>query len=77
MNTNVLAGMACPECKSEGPFLILASAYAEVSDQGVTDVDSFEWDEESNCKCTKCEHKGTVQQFHAAPVKSESSTESL
>lgn len=57
-NTNCLAGMACPKCKSEGPFKITCTTYATVADKGVIDVLDFQWGDDDNCECVECGHVG-------------------
>jgi len=62
-NTNVLAGMKCPKCRSLGPFRIAASCLAEVEDDGVESTTDFEWGDDSPCGCVSCGFDGTVAQF--------------
>ena len=62
-NENCLEGMACPKCKSEGPFRIQAVTMAFVDDDGVQDNTDYEWDEASFCCCVECDHTGDVADF--------------
>jgi len=62
-NTNVLAGMACPKCGSEGPFSIQGGTTARVSDNGVEKTGDFEWESENFCSCTDCDYDGRVADF--------------
>jgi len=62
-NTNCLAGMRCPECKSEEPFLIETKAIMTVYDSGTESLGDTEWDEDSYCECVKCRYSGKVFQF--------------
>lgn len=62
-NTNCLEGMKCPECGSEGPFEIAASARFEVSDEGTGDYQDVEWDRHSVCVCKECGYSGQVFNF--------------
>jgi hypothetical protein len=68
-NTNCLEGMACPkiECRSEGPFHIMMSVVATVSDDGWSTDDivggSTEWYDESYCCCAECGHTSNVGEF--------------
>lgn len=63
-NDNVLKGMACPKCKSEGPFDIDCTVTFTVWDDG-TDLDyrGIDWEPDSRCVCKNCEYKGTAQNF--------------
>lgn len=63
MNTEVLKDMACPKCKSEGPFLITTTAVATVADHGVVDVAGFDWNDLSDCTCAACKHEALVKDF--------------
>jgi hypothetical protein len=62
-NENCLAGMRCPECKSDGPFQIAGTATFLVFDDGTDDYFDPEWDAESACQCRECKHIGTVKDF--------------
>ncbi len=66
MNTNCLEGMACPKCKSEGPFDIVATCLARVDDDGVEDAVEYEWTSSSLISCTTrwCHWRGTVREAH-------------
>lgn len=68
MNTNVLAGMVCPSCKSEGPFHIHCSVTACVTDDGVQFSDDYEWTDANKCKCESCNHLATIGEFKGNPV---------
>jgi hypothetical protein len=67
-NTNCLAGMACPECGSEGPFMIAVTGSALVFDDGFTDIKGGDWSDDSSCQCNKCLHSATVSQFYETPA---------
>ncbi len=62
-NENCLAGMACPDCGSYGPFHIAGLAMFEVNDYGTDDFEDVEWDKESFCKCIMCGFAADVQTF--------------
>lgn len=64
-NTNVLAGLACPnpECGSVGPFCIQAEAYFEVSDDGASEFTELDFREDSFMKCVRCSDEGSVAYF--------------
>jgi len=65
-NENVLAGIKCPNCKSEGPFNIVATAwFKDVTDDGVTDFEDVEWDHTNNIRCNHCGRTGTVGGFQS------------
>jgi hypothetical protein len=61
-NTNILEGMHCPQCGSDGPFKISATSLFTVYDDG-TDHEDVEWDDDSSCACDTCDHSGTVKDF--------------
>jgi hypothetical protein len=63
-NTNCLANMQCPECKSYGPFWIDGSATFLVSDSGTEDYREAEWSEENGCQCRACGHAEYVGDFY-------------
>jgi len=63
MNTNCLAGMRCPTCKSEGPFRITGTASFLVSDDGTDEGSDIEWDGSSICACGECDTVKTVCDF--------------
>ena len=62
-NTNILEGMQCPECTSEGPFKIQAGSMFVVYDDGTDDHEDVDWYEDSYCQCGECDHAGTVKDF--------------
>lgn len=64
-NTNCLAGMACPGCKSFGPFIIVVTTPATVTDEGIEEYGHghVDWDDKSNCHCVECDHNATVADF--------------
>lgn len=63
MNKNVLRGMRCPVCVSEGPFRIASSCWAVAVDEGVEEATDFEWKEEDACECKACGNVSTVGKF--------------
>jgi hypothetical protein len=50
-NTNCLADMHCPDCKSEGPFEIYGAALFTVHDDGIAEYREAEWNDGSFCFC--------------------------
>lgn len=64
-NENCLAGMACPKCKSKGPFRIVATCWALVSDDGIEDTTEHEWEVDAACICARCKHDAKVKDFES------------
>ena len=67
-NTNCLAGMRCPKCRSLGAFVIAVTASATVYDDGTDDITDVEWEGESGCVCKDCGHAATVNDFREGEV---------
>lgn len=65
-NENCLAGMRCPECKSDGPFWIEGTAMFKLFDDGTDDYEQVELKDDGACKCCDCGHFGTVGDFRVA-----------
>lgn len=63
-NSNVLDGLKCPECGSLGPYSILASCFATVTDDGIEETKEFSWQESAYCRCHSCDYQGTVDDFN-------------
>jgi hypothetical protein len=65
-NEHCLAGMACPNCGSEGPFRITVLTTVLMYDEG-SEYDKMgsdlEYDETAYCECYECHHPGTVEGF--------------
>lgn len=63
-NTNVLKGIVCPQCGSEGPFDIEGTAmFLDVTDDGTTDYADVEWTYDSTIVCKNCKETGEVRGF--------------
>lgn len=68
-NTNVLEGMRCPKCASDGPFGISVTITGVVlmtdNGYGFDDFEPWgtEWDDSSNCDCPNCGREGKVRDF--------------
>lgn len=62
-NTNCLADMQCPQCRSFEPFNIEVKTSMRVFDNGTDDHGDTEWDEDSYCECCECGFSGTVADF--------------
>jgi len=65
MNHNCLKGLACPQCESDGPFFVVATAEFEVHDDGTSEFTDVEWDDSSAIRCP-CGRRGIVGDFHKA-----------
>jgi hypothetical protein len=64
MNTNCLKGIQCPECGSEGPFVIEVSTTVLMSDDGWDEnVSDTIWEDDSYCRCDNCDRVGDVGDF--------------
>jgi len=70
VNENCLKGMRCPnlECRSEGPFVIQARGYTEVSDDGTDFMSDVSWEDDAKCSCRGC---GTIATVHEFTVKNQ------
>lgn len=63
-NDNVLAGIKCPSCSSQGPFTIVGTAtFLNVTDEGCDEFEEMSWDEESYINCNACGHNGIIEEF--------------
>ena len=62
-NTNCLEGLACPKCKSFGPFAIDCKAFFDVNDDGTDNARDVRWDGYSTAVCKECDFSGTVKDF--------------
>lgn len=62
-NANCLAGMACPQCGSPGPFQISATALFTMTDDGSETFGDIAYDGGSYCRCVACGHDGFVHDF--------------
>jgi hypothetical protein len=68
-NTNCLAGMQCPKCRSEGPFKIEVTSVIKMSDEGAEgDADHTDWGDDSYCECCQCAFAGKVGDFTVSPA---------
>ena len=69
-NDNCLNGIECPMCGSEEAFLIEIRTMAEVTDEGVGDLEGDnEWDDRSYIQCKCCDHGGVVRGFTVTRMK--------
>jgi hypothetical protein len=63
VNENALKGFKCPECGHTEKFIIAVSALAIVTDTEATEVEYYEFGDDSYCECPHCEHSGSVHDF--------------
>ena len=65
MNENVLEGIQCPHCNSQGPFVMFLRTwgYATVSDDGYDDYKTDGTDFDGPCKCCECEKHFNFMDF--------------
>ena len=63
-NSNVLKGIKCPQCESEGPFDIVGEAvFLGVTDDGCVNFHEMAWGGENVIVCKGCDHNGMVKHF--------------
>ncbi len=65
-NQNVLEGLRCPACGSEGNFSIACDTVALVGDDGIDEYGDMEWDDKSMMGCDGiggCGLRATVAEF--------------
>jgi hypothetical protein len=66
-NNNVLQGVECPKCSSQGPFKLVVTVRgtATVSDDGWDDLCSEEsdFDGEAPARCLECSHEAPFETF--------------
>ncbi len=62
-NANCLEGMKCQVCGNADRFYIFAVVECEVTDNGVEDTGSADWNDESKCQCPDCKTDGPVRDF--------------
>jgi hypothetical protein len=80
MNNNILMGIKCPACGSEGPFFIEVKTQVLMSDDGSDDSDGdHHWDGDSYMRCFDCDREGQAKEFYLVqeshtPEKSEVQT---
>ena len=60
---NVLSDIACPQCLSQGTFLVDARANAVVTDDGFFEYTEPSWSEDSFMRCDECSHESTAGNF--------------
>ncbi len=65
-NTNLLKGMRCPDCGSEGPFRFAVEAIALIHDDGVIEYEMVCRKNTSWCVCRDCHFGGHISKFLTA-----------
>lgn len=65
INDNVLEGIQCPHCGSQGPFIMSLRSwgFATVSDDGYDDYKTHGTDFEGPCECCECEKDFNFMDF--------------
>lgn len=61
-NENVLAGIKCLNCQSDGPFAIHAMAWFHVDDHGTDKYSDVTWGPGSSCVCIECGCVSTIRE---------------
>jgi hypothetical protein len=66
-NTNCLEGFRCPRCGSDAEFRIEVCTVVTVTDDG-SDYEGtgLDWQDDSYCECTACDHAATIKDFREA-----------
>ena len=63
-NTNCLEGVRCPECGSEGPFIVEVRQQVRMYDEGTEEVEGdIHWDDGAYMRCEACDFDGTAVDF--------------
>ena len=63
-NTNCLEGWSCPECHQEDRFDVEVHVTVTLFDDGVEGINGdTEYDDDNNCSCPECGHRGKVGDF--------------
>lgn len=64
-NMNCADRMECPGCGQNKSFLIMAVIQCDVTDEGSEAQGDQEWDDDSECSCSKCNFMGKVKDFNS------------
>lgn len=67
-NENCLEGLSCPQCGSDGPFVIRAFCDVLVDDEGTEDTLNFDWDDSSAATCKACYFDGHLRDYRTTVV---------
>lgn len=55
--------MACPACGSDEDLLVDITTLAYLSADGTEATGGHDWDDDSACRCSACDHTGQVKDF--------------
>jgi hypothetical protein len=55
--------MACPTCGSDEDLLVDITTLAYLSADGTEATGDHDWDDDSGCRCSACDHTGQVKDF--------------
>jgi len=66
-NTNCLRGIQCPDCHSDGPFVITVETNVIMHDDGWIETTGGHdsWGDWSFIRCDSCGHHGIVSEFRS------------
>ena len=68
-NTNCLEGIKCPNCGSEGPFIIEVRTQVMMHDDGSEDYNGdIHWDDNSYMRCFECDEDGPAKHFRTTTI---------
>ena len=67
MNSNCLADLQCPNCKSYEPLSITGVSVFKVFDSGTESHGDVEWDDDSFVKCGMCGFSAVLECFGIIP----------
>lgn len=56
-------GLACPNCDRDDCLCVEVKQFADLHPDGTDVGGDAEWDSESVCRCTACDHSGLVADF--------------
>lgn len=64
-NSNCLEGKRCPECRSHGPFEVVARMRVLLYDNGIDDAKdgTIEYDGDARTICYSCRYEGQFGDF--------------
>jgi hypothetical protein len=55
--------MACPTCGSDEDLLVDITTLAYLTPDGTEPTGDHDWDDDSDCRCSACDHAGRVSDF--------------
>lgn len=55
--------MACPACGSDEDLLVDITTLAYLTADGTEATGEHDWDDESGCRCSACDHTGKAKDF--------------